>query len=149
MYKSSEHCDLTLKLQDGRKLKVHKVVVSISPFFQAACTSGFRVSLVASMSLSIRMLTHGMTKESIENLIKFPEDPSDALELLIMLLYGFTWAEARDQMFPVSESKKWGIVLLPQIHALATKYQVPGVANQVINVLKETLNLFAEDGINT
>lgn len=79
-------------------------------------------------------------QESHENVIHFPEDPPDALEILIMLLYGFSWFEARTEVWFKRVNKyTWPVLLLPDTYELACKYQLHDVSKQLIEELKSTL----------
>jgi len=74
-----------------------------------------------------------MLQGSIENIIELPEDPADALETLVKLMYGMRWSDAIQDMFLAP--KKWNIVLLPETYELATKYQLPNIAKQIFDKL--------------
>lgn len=54
------------------------------------------------------------------------------------LLYGMTWSEAVEEMVP--SPKKWDIVLLPETYELAIKYQLPSIAEQILEKLKMILD---------
>lgn len=142
MYSKSEFYDLTLKLKDGTVVKVHKFVVCQSPFFEAACTSGFKVS---PKDLLHETDTDGH-KESIENTIEFPEDSPRALHMVVIMLYGYSWMEAWRMLCP--EEKPFPISLLPKAKALADKYQLPLLGETLVAELERVLTFWAFAGLH-
>jgi len=75
-------------------------------------------------------------QESFDNIIEFPEDPPEAFEVIIMMMYGYTCASARRKcVHDKSLDLEWPGRKLPQAYDLATKYQLPSIESDLLDYL--------------
>jgi len=77
-------------------------------------------------------------QESITNVIELPNDSPEAMELLILMLYGHFCSKAIEELYPKDGPRSWPIKLLPELYELAIKYQLPRVATCIITQLEDT-----------
>jgi len=111
-----------------------------------AVTAGFKVRQIDFLPLQTSLTVR---QESIENVIDFPEDHPAVLELMIMMLYDYTFEEAFKELVGTQEYhiQEFHINLLPQLYELAKKYQLPHLLSTVLETLKRILEKHAAIGL--
>lgn len=93
-YNNSQYSDLTLKLSDGRKIKVHKLVLCTrNKYFASLCgsDSSFAVSdkrAISSLDLEPNLRLTKYLKEAKQIEIELKDDDPDAVEEVLQAIYG-------------------------------------------------------------
>lgn len=134
---------------------VHKIVVYRLPFFEGACRNDFEVRHEGARRGSKSGLGDGCAnqfQEAEEDVIYFPDDPANAMRLLVMSLYGFTLAESIQEVYGAANASYNNVPILAETFDLSHKYLVPGLDRTILEYLQICYNdssadiAFAKDG---
>jgi hypothetical protein len=123
-YNNAEYSDLSVRLRDGREIKVHKIVVcNANDWFKKACGPGSHFTLRPSTFYVLaRFRLTETSQESTQDVIKLEEDDPDAIDTILRYIYKIPVAPRHSS----SDENPWRYWL--DVYTTADKYLVPALS---------------------